>query len=127
MRVVAGVLLDDTGRVLIAQRPHGSWQAGRWEFPGGKVESGETDEQALRRELKEELGIHVQQARLLQTVEHAYSDRTVSIALWLVPRYEGTPQGLDAQALQWRQPQELHSVDLLEADLPFIATLENLV
>ena len=116
-------MVDREGRVLIAQRPTGKWQAGRWEFPGGKLEAGEDEQQALRRELEEELGIHVQAATRVLEVAHDYPDRSVVIALWLVLRYDGTPTGLDGQALRWVEPRALAGLDLLEADLPMLPAL----
>ncbi len=121
--MVAAALVDRAGRVLIAQRPPGKWQAGRWEFPGGKVEAGEDEESAVRRELMEELGVRVDAAQRLMEVTHEYSDRRVAIGLWLVLRHEGEPQGLDGQALQWIAAEQLHSADLLEADLPMLPVL----
>jgi 8-oxo-dGTP diphosphatase len=122
-RVVAAAVVDREGRVLIAQRPPGKWQAGRWEFPGGKLEAGEDEQQALRRELEEELGIHVRAATRVLEVAHNYPDRSVVIALWLVLRYDGTPTGLDGQALRWVEPGALTGLDLLEADLPMLPAL----
>jgi 8-oxo-dGTP diphosphatase len=128
VRVVAAALLRRAAdghalEVLIAQRPPGKWQAGRWEFPGGKVEAGEQPEAALRRELVEELGIRAEQLLELRTFHHDYPDRSVEIALWLVPRFNGEAHGLDGQALRWVDPAELGRCDLLEADLPMIEPL----
>ena len=109
--------------ILIAQRPPGSWQAGRWEFPGGKVEPTESDEAALRRELTEELGIDTLSAEAIDVFFHAYPDRSVEISLWVVRRFSGEPAGLDGQALRWVSPRQLAAADLLEADLPMIAPL----
>jgi 8-oxo-dGTP diphosphatase len=125
LQVVAAVLVDREGRVLIAQRPTGKWQAGRWEFPGGKVEPGEAEADAVRRELAEELGVRVDAAERLAEFRHDYPDRSVSIALWLVLRHEGVPQGLDHQALRWVDLQQLGDCDLLEADLPMVPVLRS--
>ena len=122
-KVVAAAVVDRTGRVLIAQRPPGKWQAGRWEFPGGKIEPGEDEESAVRRELMEELGLRVDAAERLMEVTHDYADRRVAIGLWLVLRHEGEPRGLDGQALQWVAADDLASRDLLEADLPMLPVL----
>jgi 8-oxo-dGTP diphosphatase len=123
LRVVAAVLVDRLGRVLIAQRPPGKWQAGRWEFPGGKLEPGEDEAGAVRRELAEELGIRVDAAERLTGIRHAYPDRDVQIGLWLVLRHAGEPRGLDGQALRWVSVAELPGCDLLEADLPMLPAL----
>jgi 8-oxo-dGTP diphosphatase len=110
-------------QILIAQRPPGSWQSGRWEFPGGKVEEAETDEAALHRELHEELGVTVRRSVPIGHFAHDYPDRQVAISLWMVREFEGEPRGLDGQALRWVAPEELSRCDLLEADLPMIAPL----
>lgn len=124
-RVVAGALVDRHGSVLIAQRPPGKWGAGRWEFPGGKVEPGEDEESAVRRELAEELGVQVHAARRLGEVEHHYGDRSVCLSLWLVLRHEGEARGLDGQALRWIGAHELPDVNLLEAALPLLPVLQQ--
>ncbi len=124
--VAAALLRRGAGggiEVLIAQRPPGKWQAGRWEFPGGKIEAGETPAAALRRELMEELGINALGLVELRRFRHDYPDRSVEIALWLVPRFEGELRGRDGQALRWVAPADLNHCDLLEADLPMIEPL----
>lgn len=129
LRVVAAALAraaaDGNTEILIAQRPAGKWQAGRWEFPGGKIEAGETAAAALARELREELGIQVQDARAMGIFPHDYPDRSVDIALWLVTGFEGELQGLDGQALRWIPIDALAGCDLLEADLPMLAPLRE--
>jgi 8-oxo-dGTP diphosphatase len=124
--VVAAALYDSRGRVLIAQRPQGKHQGGRWEFPGGKVAPGESESAALVRELREELGIEVGASRPLMRLQHVYPDRSVELSMWIVERFEGTPQGLDGQELRWVAPCDLGREDLLEADRPFIEALRNL-
>lgn len=124
--VVAAALFDRHGRALIARRPAGKWQAGRWEFPGGKVESGEDEQVALQRELREELGVQVEVVRRLGETTHAYADRSVRLILWLVLRYQGEPQGLEGQELRWVGTQDLAAADMLEADLPLLGLLRDL-
>lgn len=124
--VVAGAILDDQGRVLITERPAGKHLAGGWEFPGGKLAEGESDADALQRELREELGIEVTAQQPFMVVEHDYSDRKVELRLRIVRGYAGEPRGLDGQRLRWVEIQRLTADDLLEADRPFIAALQRL-
>ena len=124
--VVAAALYDREGRVLIAQRPAGSHQAGRWEFPGGKVAAGESEGAALVRELREELGIEVLASRPFMRLEHSYPDRSVELSMWIVERFAGAPRGLDGQELSWVAPADLMHEDLLEADRPFVEALRDL-
>ena len=126
IRVVAAALFDSRGQVLIAERPLGKHLAGRWEFPGGKIDAGESEEAALRRELREELGVAVGKARPLVSLSHDYADRRIEIALWIVEDFSGEPQGLDGQLLKWVSPAKLHDEDMLEADVPFIRALQRL-
>ncbi|HEY2037600.1 MAG TPA: 8-oxo-dGTP diphosphatase MutT [Steroidobacteraceae bacterium] len=121
--VVAAALMDTLGRVLIAERPAGKHMAGRWEFPGGKVAPGEPEEAALARELEEELGIEVVDARPMMRLTHRYPDRDVELSMWLVARYRGEPRALDGQRLKWVPRVRLAGEDILEADRPFVAAL----
>ena len=130
LHVMAGALVGKDGRVLIAQRPEGKAHAGKWEFPGGKKHPAEVPEQGLYRELVEELGIEVTEARPLLKVRHEYPagvagelPRRVLIDAWVVTGWRGMPAGLDGQQLQWVTPEELESVDLLEADAPLVTAL----
>jgi 8-oxo-dGTP diphosphatase len=124
--VVAAALYDAEGRVLIARRPQGKHQAGRWEFPGGKVAPGESEATALARELREELGILVTASRPFMRLRHTYPDRSVELSMWIVERFSGTPRGLDGQELRWAAPARLGDEDLLEADRPFVEALRDL-
>lgn len=124
IRVAAGVLVDARGRFLAAQRPAGKIAAGKWEFPGGKIEAGESPEQALVRELQEELGVNVTQSRPLIRIQHAYSDRDVSMWVYLVQQWNGEIQAHDGQAFCWGQVSELRQLDLLGADGPILRALE---
>jgi 8-oxo-dGTP diphosphatase len=121
--VVAAALYDAQGRVLIAERPPGKHLSGRWEFPGGKIEPGESESAALIRELREELGIEIAAAHPELTLRHDYPDKRVQVSMWIVDRYAGEPRGLDGQALKWVVPARLPDEDVLEADKPFIEAL----
>ena len=123
LHVTAGVLSDAEGRVLVAKRPPGKHLAGRWEFPGGKLQDGELPIDGLKRELGEELGVTVESAEPLVRLLHEYPDRRVLLDVWRVTRYTGTVQALDGQALDWVKPDRLPSIDLLEADRPIITAL----
>lgn len=121
--VVAAALVDGADRVLIAERPAGRHMAGRWEFPGGKVAPGESEEAALRRELREELGVEVLDARPMMRLTHRYPDRDVELSMWMVGCYRGEPQPLDGQRLKWVARARLGGEDILEADRPFVDAL----
>jgi 8-oxo-dGTP diphosphatase len=99
--------------------------AGRWEFPGGKREASETEAEALRRELSEELGVTVQAAQLVMRLVHDYPERRVELSMWRVERYAGAPRPLDGQQLKWVEPLALGDEDILEADRPFIQALQE--
>jgi 8-oxo-dGTP diphosphatase len=123
--VVAAVIYDREGRVLIAQRPEGKTLAGCWEFPGGKIEGAESGAAALRRELREELGVQVRAMRPVFELKHEYPERHVELSVWEVQRYEGVPTGCEGQSLRWERPAALRTVGLLPADLPIIDWLES--
>jgi len=122
--IAVGILVRDD-HVLIAQRPAGKHMAGSWEFPGGKVESGETVAEALSRELQEELGIDVLVAESLMTHTHEYPDRIVHLKVYTVTEFIGEPAGLDNQALAWEPPESLMNKGLLPADEPIVAGLKE--
>jgi 8-oxo-dGTP diphosphatase len=124
--VVAAALWNRSGQVLIAQRPPGKPLAGRWEFPGGKVNRGESERDALARELLEELGVEITAARPFMRLNAAYPDREVELSLWIIEAFNGTPRGRDGQRLKWVAPAALGAEDILEADRPFIDALRSL-
>lgn len=124
--VVAAALYDRDGRVLIAERPAGKHMAGRWEFPGGKVHVGESEADAVARELREELGIDVASSHPFMRLTHSYDDRDVELSMWIVESFSGEPRGLDGQCLKWVQPERLFDEDILEADRPFVEALARL-
>jgi 8-oxo-dGTP diphosphatase len=117
------VIRDRLGRVLIAQRPAGRHMAGAWEFPGGKVAAGETPLQALARELREEIGVEVREARPLLRYRHAYPERVVLLDVWLVTAHSGEPRSLEGQPLRWEAVDRLLVAGLLEADRPILDAL----
>ena len=123
IHVVAGVLFDASGRVLVAQRPEGTHLAGRWEFPGGKLGPGESREAGLARELAEELGIRVLAACPLILVEHRYPDRDVVLDVWSVGSYSGEPHGREGQPVEWRDVRSLDAADFPPADAPVLTAL----
>ncbi len=127
--VVAAALVDADGRVLIAQRPPGKALAGLWEFPGGKLNQGERPEQALIRELDEELGIAVKEACLapLTFASHAYADFHLLMPLWICRRWEGLVEAREAQALKWVRPGKLRDFPMPPADEPLIPPLIDLL
>ena len=127
--VVACALVDADRRVLIAQRPEGKSMAGLREFPGGKVEAGETPEAALIRELSEELGIETKQACLapLSFVSHAYESIHLLMPLYVCRKWQGMPQAREHQALKWVRPQALRDYPMPPADEPLIAALCDLL
>jgi 8-oxo-dGTP diphosphatase len=126
LRVAAGILRDPRGRVLIAERVGGGPFQGMWEFPGGKIGDGESPEQALARELSEELGIELGAAERFIHLEHDYPDRSVSIHFFLVSGWINEPAGLEGQALRWVPPAELADANILPADVPVIEALRAL-
>ena len=127
--VVAAALVDADRRVLIAQRPQGKSMAGLWEFPGGKVEAGETPEAALIRELEEELGIQTKTACLapLSFASHSYENFHLLMPLYVCRKWQGIPQAKEHIALKWVRPQALRDYPMPPADEPLIAALCDLL
>ena len=123
IHVVAGVLFDAAGRVLVAQRPSGAHLGGAWEFPGGKLQSGESRWNGLVRELAEELAVRVLSARPLIWVEHRYPDRDIVLDVWTVESYCGEPHGREGQRVEWRDVRSLEAADLPPADAPVLTAL----
>jgi 8-oxo-dGTP diphosphatase len=127
--VVAAALVDADGRVLVAQRPAGKQLAGLWEFPGGKVDSGERPEAALIRELREELSIGVREPCLapLSFASHAYDDFHLLMPLYICRRWDGLVAAREGQALKWLRPGRLRDLPMPPADGPLIPPLIDLL
>lgn len=132
IHVAVGIIFDNqqADQILIAKRPQHLHQGGLWEFPGGKVAAGETVDQALERELFEELGITVTQSQPLMQVEHSYSDKQVFLDIWTVTQYSGEARGLEGQECQWVAMQQLLCADskyqFPEANKPILEKLKSL-
>lgn len=120
---MAGILCDAAGRVLLAQRPPGKHLAGMWEFPGGKLEPGESPWHALVRELREELGIDVEDGKPLIRIPWRYERGELCLDAWLVERWDGEPASLEGQALQWIEPRAVDLSILAPADRPILQSL----
>ena len=129
MLVVAAALIDADGRVLLAQRPKGKALEGLWEFPGGKVDAGEGPEDALIRELNEELGIAVKADCLapLTFASHAYPDFHLLMPLYVCRRWQGMVTPLEGQRLTWVRPSRLDEYPMPPADKPLVAMLRDLL
>ncbi|PKM12705.1 MAG: DNA mismatch repair protein MutT [Gammaproteobacteria bacterium HGW-Gammaproteobacteria-3] len=121
--VAVGVIKNPAGEVLIGLRHRSAHQGGLWEFPGGKIEPGETVEQALARELKEELAIDMTAGEPLMTLHHDYGDLCVRLIVWTVDRYIGLPESCEGQPLKWVKPSDLIHFSFPEANRPIISAI----
>jgi len=125
VHVAVGVLLNNNREVLIALRPAQSHQGGLWEFPGGKVEEGESVEHALNREFEEELGISVQACAPLTQIRHEYADKSVLLDVWRIEEFSGIPKGREGQAIEWRALSKLRAADFPKANERIILALKT--
>ncbi|MEM9242482.1 MAG: 8-oxo-dGTP diphosphatase MutT [Pseudomonadota bacterium] len=125
LQVVIGILINAERQVLIARRPEHKPFSGLWEFPGGKIETGETALQALKRELDEEIGISVIQASPLLQVSHRYAKRDVLLDVWQVDQYRGDVTGAEGQAIQWCAIEKLRDYNYPEASETIIDYLQS--
>ncbi|MEN7343157.1 MAG: 8-oxo-dGTP diphosphatase MutT [Pseudomonadota bacterium] len=125
IRVSAGILIDDQRRFLIAERSASVHGPGFWEFPGGKIESRETPIAALRRELNEELGITIADAKPALQKQHTYKERTVELYFFVVDDWDGAPIGVEGQPLKWCDIDALDAANLLPANREVVAWLRE--
>ncbi|MCL4104209.1 UNVERIFIED_CONTAM: hypothetical protein GTU68_035071 [Idotea baltica] len=123
VHVAVGVILDSERRILITRRAKEAHQGGLWEFPGGKVEQGETVQQALSRELDEELSISVSHSESLLQVRHDYADKPVLLDVWLVSSFTGEASGMEGQPLVWAQLSELGDYHFPAANQPIVEAI----
>ena len=123
VHVAVGVISDGATGILIARRAQDAHQGGLWEFPGGKVEAGETLQDALRRELLEELAIEVRACEPLLAIEHDYVDKSVLLDVWWIDAFDGEPHGREGQPLRWADIKELRELEFPEANVPIIAAI----
>ena len=126
VHVAVGVILNASNQVLLAKRPHNLHQGGKWEFPGGKVEQGESTSQALIRELKEEVNLIVSDTRPLMTISYDYPDKQVLLDIHTVTAFTGDPHGLEGQPVVWAELNTLKDFDFPAANAPIIDKLLSL-
>jgi len=127
IKAVVGVLRNESGQLLIAKRQDDQFMPGFWELPGGKIENQESREDAIVRELKEELGIKVEAVSLHQTMSHQYDDRLVELSIYNINEYQGLAKGIEGQQIKWIMPNDLYNYELLPTMKAFIdgITLPN--
>jgi 8-oxo-dGTP diphosphatase len=127
VHVAVGVISDGGTRILVARRAQDAHQGGLWEFPGGKVEPGESVQDALRRELLEELAIEVRHCEPLLAIEHDYVDKSVLLDVWWIDAFDGEPEGREGQPLRWADVGELRGLEFPAANVPIITAIEQRV
>lgn len=125
LQVAVGIIINKHCQILIAQRKSDAYLPDFWEFPGGKIESGENSYQALCRELEEEIGIEVMAAEPLTQIEYDYGDKQVNLHIWYITQYEGEPSGLEGQCVQWVPLEDLSNLKFLAANIKLIAFLQE--
>lgn len=124
LQIAVGIIRDPQRRIFLTQRAADSHMACKWEFAGGKLEPGETAEQALRRELNEEVGIEVMACQPFATIEHKYDDRHVTLNFFLVEQWQGEPWGREGQPQRWVKQSELNAEDFPPANAEIVARLK---
>jgi len=126
IEIAVGIVRTHDGQIFITQRGENSHLAGFWEFPGGKVEPHETPFQTLRREIVEEIDIHIHDAKYLKTVEHQYKDRFITIHVYLIEEWDGEPFAAEGQPSRWVDEEELNADEFPDANRTIIEMLKNL-
>jgi 8-oxo-dGTP diphosphatase len=124
VHVAVGVIMRQ-GQILLALRGAEQHQGGKWEFPGGKVEAGESVPQALQRELQEEVAISVTQSAPLMKLEYSYPEKTVLLDIWLVSDFSGEPHGREGQPLRWATVAELSDINFPDANQPIVQRIQQ--
>jgi 8-oxo-dGTP diphosphatase len=125
VHVAVGVISDGGTAILVARRAQHAHQGGLWEFPGGKVEHGEAVQDALLRELLEELAIEVRHCEPLLAIEHDYVDKSVLLDVWWIDRFTGTPHGREGQPLRWADVRELRELEFPAANAAIVTAVER--
>ena len=125
MIAVVAALIVRGGKLMIAQRPAGKHMAGKWEFPGGKIEKGETPEQALERELWEELGVKTRTGRIYHAIHHSYPEKDILLLFYRSRLIEGEPRPIEEADIRWIEEAQIRDFDWAEADAPLIDLIEN--
>lgn len=123
VRVAVGIVINAENQVLITKRSAAQHQGNKWEFPGGKIEESETPQQALQRELKEELGIDIQTSSFFTTIEHQYSDMSVRLEFYTITKWLGDAKGLEGQPLLWIKKTDLHNYEFPTANQSIVEML----
>ena len=126
IHVAVGIVVNTNQEILIAKRATNKHQGDLWEFPGGKVESGEDAYQALCRELQEEIGIVVQLAKPLTKINYTYPDKKVLLDVWLVTQYTGEPEGIEGQPIKWTTVAKLNQYKFPNANIAIITAIQSL-
>ncbi len=123
--IVTAAIIKHNDKILIAQRKENVNQALKWEFPGGKLEPGESPEQCLIREIREELGLNIEVMKIFDVISHSYEDRHIILLCYLCRFTGGSAQTLDCRDFRWVEPSKLHSYDFAEADWPIVSSLQK--
>ncbi|NUF27650.1 8-oxo-dGTP diphosphatase MutT [Gilliamella sp. ESL0254] len=124
--IAVGIIRSQNCQIFITQRGEDSHLAGFWEFPGGKIENGETPYQTLLREIAEEVDIHIHQAQFLKVFKHSYEDRDITIHAYLVEEWDGVPFAKEGQPSRWVDQEDINADEFPDANRPIIEMLKNL-